>query len=506
MTYGVTPDGFVKKSLQDIKTQFEGDYRSIFGDIRTDPQSGFGQLIGVQSDELSLLWEAAEEIYYSQYPSTAETASLDNVLNLNGLSRLSAQPSLIDLVIFRTSESQDVEVVASPEFQVLSNDNDLFRLINNVTLYDLRNAQSVGVDYDITGVYVEIAGLPTTYTLTLNGVLITYTSSPAEPLDDILQEILTLINAAEIPGISSELVPRAPTPVGLEEGTKTLYIKATGTSFNFGQYSGPATLTLYQSTRFESVENAVEKVILAEPFGVVQTPRSGVNSSVSAFSDGDVGRGIETDAEARLRRFESLQIIGGATVEAIRARLLQQVDGVSAAKVLENDTLLDIPTNLPFPYDNFPPKSIWCIVDGGLDDDIAQKIFDTKSAGIQAFGDIGPFTIIDNQGISHEISFSRSTDVSIYTTIELTLNPEEITPSNLITTVQENVVNYINALSIDSDVIYQKLFTPIYAAGGIADVNLLIGTTPSPTGTVNIPIDFNQKARTDAGKVLVTII
>ena len=506
MSNGITPDGFKRKTLQEIKAELEGSYRSIFGDIRTDAQSGFGQLIGIQSDQLSLLWEALEDVYYSQYPATSEGASLDNVLALNGLTRLESQPSLIDLVLSRTDEGQEVTILSSPEFQVLSNDDDLFKMLRDTTLYDLRTAVTDEIGFEIYGVYIEVAGTPATYRLTLNGVTILYTSQIGDQLDDVLQGILDVIIAAEIPGIIAEIVPRVPEPVGELTGTKTLYVKATGNSFTFGRYSGQATLTLYQSAEFESKENAVEKVIYAEPFGVVQTPKAGIQSEVSAFSDGVIGRDIETDSEARLRRFESLQVLGGATVDAIRSRLLQQVDGVSAATVLENDTLDPIPTNLPSPFDEFPPKSIWCIVDGGEENDIAEKIFETKCAGIEPFGDLGPFIVKDEQGIEHEIRFSRSVDVSIYIDIQITLNPEEATPDNLIDTVQSNVVNYINSLQIAEDVIYQKLFTPIYIAGGISDVVLNISTVSPPVGTLNIPIDFNEKARTGDAKVTVSIV
>ena len=506
MSYGVTPDGFSRKTLQDIKDELEGSYKATFGDIRVDPQSGFGQLIGIQADEFSLLWEAMEEVYFSQYPATAESASLDNVLNLNGLERLSAEPSLVDIVLTRTDESQDVSITSLPEFQVLSNDDTLFRLISDAVLYDLRVAETIGNSFDVSGVYVEVASETGTYSMTLNGAAVSYTSILGDTLDDILEGLLLSINTAEIDGVSASLVPRTPTPVGAETGTKTLYVRATSDSFNFGEYSGPSTLTLYQSLRFESIENAVDDIIQSELYGIVQTPRAGIQSQVSVFSDGQIGRDVETDADARLRRYESLQVLGGATVDAIRSRIIQQVEGVFATTVLENDTLTPIAVNLPAPFDFFPPKSIWCIVDGGEDEEVAQKIFDTKSAGIEPFGDIGPFDIVDEQGIGHDVWFSRSSNISIYVDIELTLNPEEDAPNDVIDLVRSNVSDYINNLSISEDVIYQKLFTPIYIAGGISEVNLKISKTSPAVGTVNLPIEFNEKARTDDAKILVSII
>jgi len=61
-------------------------------------------------------------------------------------------------------------------------------------------------------------------------------------------------------------------------------------------------------------------------------------------------------------------------------------------------------------------------------------------------------------------------------------------------------------MRIGEDVIYQKLFTPIYKVDGIASIDLKIGTAPSPTGTSNITITSTELAVTDAGKINVNVI
>ena len=45
--FGVTPTGVVLKRLPDIKADIEAGERSTFGEIDTDPDSVFGQYIGV---------------------------------------------------------------------------------------------------------------------------------------------------------------------------------------------------------------------------------------------------------------------------------------------------------------------------------------------------------------------------------------------------------------------------------------------------------------------------
>lgn len=49
MTFGLTAQGFKAKRLVDIQTDLENQLLAEFGDINLDPQSIFGQQIGVFS-------------------------------------------------------------------------------------------------------------------------------------------------------------------------------------------------------------------------------------------------------------------------------------------------------------------------------------------------------------------------------------------------------------------------------------------------------------------------
>ena len=72
MTFGLTPQGFKSKRLADIKADLENQLLAEFGEINLDPQSLFGQQIGVYSKVLADLWENMEDVYFSQYPNSAE--------------------------------------------------------------------------------------------------------------------------------------------------------------------------------------------------------------------------------------------------------------------------------------------------------------------------------------------------------------------------------------------------------------------------------------------------
>lgn len=100
---GLTPTGFVRKRLTEIKTDIETNLKSAFGkNIDLSAQSGFGQFIGILAEALSNSWESQENIYNSQYPSTAQKTQLSNVVEYNGIERKSATNSTVDALITGT--------------------------------------------------------------------------------------------------------------------------------------------------------------------------------------------------------------------------------------------------------------------------------------------------------------------------------------------------------------------------------------------------------------------
>ena len=96
MTFGLSPDGFNRKRLADIKTELEEKYKLIFGDnIYVSPQSVFGQIIGIHSEREADLWEQAELVYNAFYPSTAQGVQLSNLVPLNNIIRQNANSSTV---------------------------------------------------------------------------------------------------------------------------------------------------------------------------------------------------------------------------------------------------------------------------------------------------------------------------------------------------------------------------------------------------------------------------
>jgi len=100
MAFGLTLDGFNRKRLADIKAEKETAFKAIFGEnINLNPQSNFGQIIGIESESEALVWELAELVYNAFYPSTAQGIQLSNLVTLNGIERRAATKSKATLTL-----------------------------------------------------------------------------------------------------------------------------------------------------------------------------------------------------------------------------------------------------------------------------------------------------------------------------------------------------------------------------------------------------------------------
>lgn len=83
--YGLTPQGPNIKRLDVILDEMHEQLSKAWGvNTKQNPQSFINHLLTNLADRLAELWEFGEDVYYSQYPSTAEGVSLDNAAQYGG--------------------------------------------------------------------------------------------------------------------------------------------------------------------------------------------------------------------------------------------------------------------------------------------------------------------------------------------------------------------------------------------------------------------------------------
>lgn len=92
--YGLTPRGPNIKRLDVILDEMHDSLTDKLGvNTRQNPQSLLNHILTNIADRIAELWEYGADIYYSQYPSTAEGINLDNAAQYGGSTREAPAPS-----------------------------------------------------------------------------------------------------------------------------------------------------------------------------------------------------------------------------------------------------------------------------------------------------------------------------------------------------------------------------------------------------------------------------
>ncbi len=386
--HGVSDTGFKRKRLNLLLDELNSEVKAIFGDnFNVSPESPDGQINGVVSESNANLWELAEEAYNAFNPKAATGATLSNLVQLNGITRLPATKTRAQLSL--TGDSGTVIPAGS--------------LVSTVDTGDQ---------------------LATEVSVTLDG-----------------------------------------------GGNATVF--ASAVEF------GPITM-------------------LAGTITEIENPVTGWNT-VSNSDDATPGTNQESDPDLRARRQRSVARDAQAIIDGIRSAV-ENIEGVTQAVVLENDT--DVVDG-----NGLPAHSFQVIVAGGIDLDIADTIWLKKPAGIQAFGNTTE-QIIDSQGISHDISFSRPTAVDIY--VEVTLTTFAEYPANGDELIKQAIVDYANgdltenrSFGLADNVIYTRLYTPINSVPGHEVDDIQISITSPASGISNISIGPTEIANFLVGNIVV---
>lgn len=250
-------------------------------------------------------------------------------------------------------------------------------------------------------------------------------------------------------------------------------------------------------------ETAGAFTAIAGSLTVIETPVGGWNSVTNA-ADAEPGRDRETDSQLRIRREALLRVTGSATVEAIRADVLD-VEDVEEVIVFENTS--DVTDG-----DGIPPHSFEVVVLGGDNTDIAQAIWESRPVGIPSHGSITA-NATDSLGNTRPVKFSRPDVLDIY--IEITVETGAGFPVDGEDRIKQAIVDANSGRKTGQDVIYRTLDAPVIPqpqlgiAGvpGVVDVTALtVGTSPGPVGTSNIAVGTRELADFDTSRINVTVV
>lgn len=98
MAYGITEQGFIRKTREIIVSELEESYREKFGNlIDLSVYSQDGIRLNMTADVLDENWKLAESVYNAVFLTTATGVNLDRVCGQGGIVRQPAKRAIVDL-------------------------------------------------------------------------------------------------------------------------------------------------------------------------------------------------------------------------------------------------------------------------------------------------------------------------------------------------------------------------------------------------------------------------
>lgn len=322
MAYGLTPTGFVPKTLEVIVDQINADLFA-FANYTAAGKNGFlSRLVGIVGAVAAELWELGEAINSSQDPDKAVAKQLEALSLITGTFRIEALASSATLTLTGTPGS-----VVGATSRASTDDAEVFLLSTDVTLVALPN-------WVASSAY-------------LVGDRVTNSS-----------RAYRCITAGTSAGVGGPTT----TSNDITDGTAHWQYLGEGTG------AGDGTAVALTAGPTVAVAGDVKNI---------DTPVGGWQSVVNLL-DAAVGYNTQTDESLRVSREEELSQAGSGTTNAIRAEILR-LTGVTSVKVFYNSTDTT-------DADGLPAHSVEAMVRGGDDQLIVEALALQIPDGIATYG------------------------------------------------------------------------------------------------------------------------
>lgn len=439
----VTPTGLNRKTLQELRVEFENKFKQIFGvTFETAVDSPNGLLVSQLALSYNDLWELAQEIYSSLDPNQAVGAALDARVAFNGISRKPALPCIVDAVLYTDGASATIPVGSLARRQRGSLN---FALNETVTISRSSCNELLIID-DGSAKNTEYV-----FHFTFGDVTLNNSTSASN--------IAVLATAIHNAGGYSEITTRGivvrsmdDSPVGITGSMPSDFIVLAG-----------------QKGSFTAVNEGLQTCEIGE-LDTIAAAISGWNA-VYNYAAGEPGEDLESDESLRLRRtIEAKSRKARATDPAIELALLD-VPGVSSAIVKSN-------RGFATDEDEVPGKSFTSLVVGGTDADVARCIYENQPSGIQSYGNTS-VNITDSHGIEQQISFSRPTPMYLWVKVTYSLYDEEAFPGQGV--VKDALVEWAEKeYTLGKDIISTRINQGLYDVPGIGVATCAVAVTDSP--------------------------
>lgn len=478
---GMTKEGLKILRQNEIVDRMRQNAVPIFRDIvppnevlNTGSSSTLGRLIALNSVEYTDLWELALATYQAFDPNSASGVALENLVMYGALEREGATPTTLKM---------DLWVVNGITLPV-----DELKFRSDEGLF-YSNKSNVSVDSSfVRGIRlnVPIVEEGKSYGFTIRHLNVSQdvieVATAEDTQDTILSKLLNKVRT--LSDFNGSIEGRS-----LEAALKVDDVNSVS------MYPINSVFEMVLVRVDAACDTAGEVVQEAFTVSSIATPTLGVYEAINPFK-GITGSNTETDTQLRERFRVSKFIRASNIIESLYSALLD-VSGVKYTRVYENDT------NEYIQEFDLERKSFRVVALGGSDEDVARAIWLNKPAGIEAFGNT-MVVIKDSQGFDKKIHFDRPVNIPVYIELEIHINSPKFPEDGDLKIKQALLDHFSQEATINGEVVYSRLYTPINSIEGFQVNRLEIGTDPDNLGNNNIPIAFNEVASLAAEDIIIS--
>ena len=461
ITYGLTAQGLVIKTLDVIRGETEASLQVAFGaSVPLGDMTLLGQVNGIYSEREALLWELLEQVYSAFDPLSSTGQPLISLSAITGTLPLPETPSEVVLTLTGTPAT----TVPAGNLAETSSTSSDFMTSADATIAAL-TAWAGTTAYSAAAPASRVTNGGNAYVCTTSGTS-AGSGGPTSTLSDIT------------------------------DGSAHWRFMGTGTG---------AVDVASQSVADGPV------VGVSGDISVIKTPVFGWDGVINLL-DASLGTLTESDSALRIRRSLELTTSGSTPQDAIRADMLQ-ITGtpsgdVTSCTVFANDTdYVDA--------NGMPPHSVQVLVrtdwspSTDADQILVDTIFASVAGGITTFGtSFG--TVTDSEGQLHTIYFSRPAEVDIYVADFVDYDPE-LYPLAGDALIQAAIATYGAAQATGKDAVPSAVGAQAFGVPGVTDSLALIYTdviavaTPWVATTAYVATPGGRSVVTSGGRTYICV-
>lgn len=473
--YGLTPKGPNPKRLDVILEEMHAQMTERLGvNTRQNPQSLLNHLLTDVADRIAELWEYGTDVYYSQYPSSAEGVSLDNVAQLGGSTREMPAKSYYRILC------TGIDGTVVPAGTLIASDTNP---ATNLTIS--ADAEITRAAFNKATVILASPEATAALGVALNGTLYTITPDPTKSSSENMEALGAAITDEDfkVSVQDDALVIEA-----LDEISSNVMVLSENLT----------TRTVSSIITFATVDDG--DILI--PNGVITKVVKSVAGLTSVVNVGAyiAGQLAETDVEFRKSYVDKIYNRSSSMLESIKSAILENVQGVLSVAPYENDT------NEVDEMGRWP-HSVEVVVDGGDATEIAQQILNTRAGGISTFGSVE--TVLHGvYGEEIVVRFNRPTYVKVWFKVGVTLSRRTNPPINYVELIKEQILEKMDALGSGESVIPQHFNLSV---SGIDYIDVWMfataddGEMPSEYTQRSVSITARERAVTDENRIEVVI-